>query len=300
MTGESLRIVPSRKTGTRFANCAMSSSWVTRTIVSPLSFRFWKISIIFDRRTAVKIPCRLVCRQDGRAIDQRPRNRDSLLLAAGHLRREMFCAFGETGHRQGFCGTLFALGFIDFRVQRGQLARSELEIMRRDISSAKDSGANGVVLGLLNSDGQVDVKRTRQLVEVASPLKITYHRAFDISSELLCSLRDVQETGVHCVLTSGGKQTAAKGAAMLRRLVEAANGTLDIMAGSGINDSNVADLLRRTGVHVLHASFKSPVTSKMLHRTAKVSMGVVKGGQYQRHVVREDKVRKLLRAAWGR
>jgi copper homeostasis protein len=171
--------------------------------------------------------------------------------------------------------------------------------MRQDISAAKKLGANGVVLGLLKANGKVDVKRTRQLVALASPLRVTFHRAVDMSSNLLGSLRDLQRTGVHCVLTSGGQQTAAKGAAMLRRLVRAADGTLVIMAGSGIEQSNVAALIERTGVRAIHASLRFPLPSNMRYRNAKVSMATAKNREYQRQVVREDQVRELLRAALG-
>jgi len=173
----------------------------------------------------------------------------------------------------------------------------EMKVMQRDIFVAKQEGANGVVLGLLDADGSVDVKRTRQLVELAAPLKVTFHRAFDMSSDLFRSLRNLQMTDVHCILTSGGEQTAFEGAETLRRLVQAASGKIGIMAGGGIDDHNVATLIEQTGVREIHASLRSPAPSPMQYKNDKVSMGSLKGREYQRFVVDQQKVQRLLQAA---
>jgi copper homeostasis protein len=173
----------------------------------------------------------------------------------------------------------------------------EFQIMQRDILTAKQLGADGVVLGILDLDGRVDVSRTKQLVELAAPIKVTYHRAFDMSSDLFASLCDLQTTGVHCVLTSGGKESAAEGAETLKRLVESASNSIAIMAGCGIEDHNVSTLIERTGVREIHASLKSPIPSPMRYRNDRISMGAEKGREYQRFVVHQQKVQRLLQAA---
>jgi copper homeostasis protein len=173
----------------------------------------------------------------------------------------------------------------------------EFQIMRHDILTAKQLGADGVALGILDLDGRVDIVRTKQLVDLAAPRKVTYHRAFDMSSDLFASLRDLQTVGVHCVLTSGGEQSAAEGAETLRRLVAASSGTVAIMAGCGIEDHNVSALIEQTGVREIHASVKSPVPSPMRYQNDKISMGAEKGREYQRYVVHQEKVRRLLQAA---
>jgi copper homeostasis protein len=173
----------------------------------------------------------------------------------------------------------------------------EVEIMERDIQVAKDRGASGIVLGILRADGNVDVERTRHLVNLSAPLGVTFHRAFDMSADLFRSLREVREAGVRRVLTSGGKQTAAEGTGVLRGLVTAAKGAPAIISASGINESNVAALIEKTGVRQVHATLRSMVPSQMRHQNDGVTMGAAKGMEYQRLVADEHKVRSLLQAA---
>jgi copper homeostasis protein len=173
----------------------------------------------------------------------------------------------------------------------------EMEIMRRDIDAVKQQGADGVALGILDLDGRIDVARMRELVDLAAPMKVTCHRAFDMSCDLFQSLDELRGIGAHCILTSGGKQTAAEGVETLKRIVQAVNGRIRIMAGSGIEAHNVAGIVERTGVREIHASLKSSIGSPMRFRKEEISMGSVKGMEYQRYVVQRDTVRELLQAA---
>jgi copper homeostasis protein len=173
----------------------------------------------------------------------------------------------------------------------------EFRVMQRDILMARQLGANGVVLGILDLDGNVDASRTTELVDLAAPMKVTFHRAFDMSSDLFASLRRLQTTGVHCVLTSGGKPTAVEGAEVLKQLVVAASGSPAIMAGGGIEDHNVSELIERTGVREIHASLKFPIQSPMRYQNDEIAMGAEKGREYRRFVVHAQKVQKLLQAA---
>jgi copper homeostasis protein len=93
--------------------------------------------------------------------------------------------------------------------------QEEFETMRRDIIAAKKLRADGVVLGILDAAGNVDVRRTRELIEMARPLNVTFHRAFDMSADMLRALEAVCETGADRVLTSGGEQNAEKGVQMI-------------------------------------------------------------------------------------
>lgn len=175
-------------------------------------------------------------------------------------------------------------------------SEDEFRIMQSDVETAKKLGADGVVLGVLDVNGRIDTGRTRELVELASPLTVTFHRAFDMSRDLMHALEDLGQTGVHRVLTSGGKQTALQGAAVLKQLVEAADTNIGIMAASGIEEQNVAELLARTGVREVNASLRARVPSAMRYQNPHVSMGTIKGKEYERLVVEEEKVRRLLAA----
>ena len=173
----------------------------------------------------------------------------------------------------------------------------EFQVMQRDILMAKQLRADAVVFGILDLEGRVDTARTKKLAELAAPLPVTFHRAFDMSSDLLTSLQDLRAMGLARVLTSGGKETAIEGAPTLKALLAAASDKIGIMAGSGITAGNVSNLLEQTGVREIHATLRSSVASPMRYRNDAVIMGVEKSGEYQRLVVQEQSVRDLLRAA---
>lgn len=138
----------------------------------------------------------------------------------------------------------------------------EFETMKEDIRMAKQLGCNGVVCGILHADGSVDVKRTRELVELARPLSFTFHRAFDRASDPMKALDDVIATGADRILTSGQKAKAIDGAPLLKQLVEKAAGRIVIMPGSGVNAANIL-ALAETGAQEVHFSGQQPMASKM-------------------------------------
>jgi len=184
------------------------------------------------------------------------------------------------------------------RPRPGDFCYSELEFesMRRDIEAAKSAGADGVVLGILEPNGSVDIERTRELVELARPLSVTFHRAFDMSADLFRALEDVCATGANRLLTSGGQQECLQGIDTVARLLRAARGRITIMAGGRIGISNAAAIVERTGVREIHVGLASPVRSPMLHRNPHLSMGKAQGREYQRTQVLEESVRELNRA----
>jgi|SRR5208282_4142368 len=172
----------------------------------------------------------------------------------------------------------------------------EFEIMRRDIAVAKNLGADGVVLGMLDAEGNIAVDGTRQLVELARPLSVTFHRAFDMSADLFRSLEDVCATGADRLLTSGGEQTCLQGIATIARLADSARGRIAIMAGGGIDHHNAPTIIERTGVREIHVGLSTPLPSPMLHRNPRLSMGKVQGREYERLQVLEENVRNLQSA----
>lgn len=168
--------------------------------------------------------------------------------------------------------------YVMVRPRGGDFLYSEEEFlqMQEEICFAKEAGADGVVLGILLADGRVDRQRTAQLVQLASPMKVTFHRAFDMTCNFSEALEEVIASGCYRILTSGMRNTAPEGVAVLRELVKQAQGRIRIMAGSGVNASN-ARMLRETGVDALHMSGKSVRDSAMQFRNPQVFMGGVPG-----------------------
>jgi copper homeostasis protein len=172
----------------------------------------------------------------------------------------------------------------------------ELAIMRRDIATAKQLGANGVVFGILDLDGNVDVAHTRELVELAHPIEVTFHRAFDMAADLSRALEDVCATGAARILTSGGEQTSLQGRDQIAQLVQQAAGRIIVMPGSGIKPENARSLVEHTSAREIHVGLRSSVPSPMRHRNLRISMGSLADREYDRHVVLEESVRKLCAA----
>jgi copper homeostasis protein len=169
----------------------------------------------------------------------------------------------------------------------------EFETMRLDIIAAKKLGANGVVFGILAIEGSIDVERTRQLVELARPLNVTFHRAFDVSADLNRSLEDVCRTGADRLLTSGGAAKVEQAVSVIASLMKASQGRIAIMACGGIAAHNAAKIIEQTGVGEIHVGLRTAVASPMLHRNPRVSMGVAPEREYRQFQVIEQDVRNL-------
>jgi copper homeostasis protein len=178
-------------------------------------------------------------------------------------------------------------------------SRREFDVMKRDIAAAKNLGANGVVFGLINLDGGVDVERTRELVETAQPLSITFHRAFDMCRDLPRALESLISCGVNRVLTSGGEAMALDGKGMLADLVNLARGRISVMVGGGVRKENVAEILRATGAREVHAGLRSRTPSPMRFRNRQISFGPAALDEYDRVIVREEDVRDFVQQLGG-
>jgi len=139
----------------------------------------------------------------------------------------------------------------------------ELELMQRDIETCLSLGCDGVVFGVLDADGRVDLPRCRPLLSAAGGMGVTFHRAFDMARDLSQALEDVVALGAERVLTSGGAASAPAGAASIRDLIDQATGRIVVMPGAGITSVNVMDLARATGAHEFHASAKAGHASGM-------------------------------------
>jgi copper homeostasis protein len=143
---------------------------------------------------------------------------------------------------------------------------AELAVMREDIAHAKSLGAAGVVLGILTPEGKIDIPAARALVELARPLQVTFHRAFDATSpapeSLSQALEDVIATGSDRLLTSGGQRDVVAGARSLAALVEQASGRIDIAVGGGLRLQNAASLARITVANHFHGSLRRRLISR--------------------------------------
>ncbi len=145
--------------------------------------------------------------------------------------------------------------FAMIRPRAGDFVYSGAEFseMRRSIADAKESGMDGAVLGVLTKDWHVDVERTRELVEFARPMPVTYHRAYDETAALREALEDVIQSGSKRILTSGGAKSALGGAAMLANLIEAAGERIVILPGAGISAANIGLIAQRTKAREFHS-----------------------------------------------
>lgn len=171
---------------------------------------------------------------------------------------------------------------------------SEFCQMRREIRFARQYGADGIVLGLLTPDGRVDIDRTRELVAEAGSMDVTFHRAFDMTRDPGEAIEDIIAAGCSRILTSGGRNTALEGLATLRRLAAQAAGRIGIMAGSGINAGNAAEIAA-AGVDAIHFSARRMYESRMQFRNADVSMGGSAAvAEYGIYDADPDEVRRIV------
>lgn len=130
----------------------------------------------------------------------------------------------------------------------------EIEIIQKDIALCKELGFDGVVFGLLNRDGSIDRENTARLVELAYPLDVTFHRAFDRCKNPLEALETIIACGCTRILTSGQYPKAPDGKALIKELVDLADDRIIIMPGSGINSINLAEMMAYTGAKEFHTS----------------------------------------------
>jgi copper homeostasis protein len=142
------------------------------------------------------------------------------------------------------------------RPRGGDFAYSaaEFDQIKQQIQWVRQAGAAGVALGVLLADGRVDVDRSRELVKLARPMKVTFHRAFDRTPDKAAALESVIRTGADCLLTSGGAPNVLEGVKQLKTLVKQADGRIQIMAGGGLRLASMVEVLEQTGLRCLHGS----------------------------------------------
>ena len=142
-----------------------------------------------------------------------------------------------------------------------QYTEPEISVMREDIHHVKQLGAVGVVLGLLRADGSVDVETVRDLVQLARPMKVTFHRAFDVTPSLPQALEDAIAAGCDRILTSGGHSDVVEGTPCLSQLIVQANHRIVVAVGGGLRLKDAASLARLTGAAHFHGSLRRRLTT---------------------------------------
>ncbi len=154
--------------------------------------------------------------------------------------------------------------FVMIRPRGGDFCYSDLEFetMKRDVEVCKQLKVNGVVFGILDGEGRIDKTRCKELIECARPMGVTCHRAFDMTRDAYEALEDCIDTGFDRILTSGRQPTATDGSDLISELVKHGGKQIKIMPGSGINEQNILQLIRETGVTDVHFSAKQFIENR--------------------------------------
>jgi copper homeostasis protein len=150
---------------------------------------------------------------------------------------------------------------------------AEFSTMERDAEAALDSEADGVVFGILQVDGKVDVRRTKRMRQLIGKRQAVFHRAFDVTPDPLKALEQLVDLGVTRILTSGQQDTAPEGAELIAELVERAGKRIEILPGGGIRPFNVREIVDKTGCRQVHLTAWSTVKDSSTHARPRVTFG---------------------------
>jgi copper homeostasis protein len=168
----------------------------------------------------------------------------------------------------------------------------EFEIMKNDILSAKEMGADGVVFGILKPDGSIDSERMGSLTAIARPMQVTCHRAFDMTADPIRAINDLITLGIERVLTSGQSDSALLGAPLINRLIKHAGSRIIIMPGHGIKENNLKEVIDATGAFEFHMYLTRKVPASMTFFRNDVKMGKPDLSEYDHDVVDAERIRK--------
>jgi copper homeostasis protein len=183
--------------------------------------------------------------------------------------------------------------YVMIRPRGGDFCYSDLEFeqMKREIIAYKELLVDGFVFGILKPDGTIDTARTKELVALARPKKVTFHRAFDMCADPLHAVDDLIALGVDRILSSGQRQRAMEGAELLQQLILRAKNRIIIMPGSGINSSNIIELQDKTGAREFHMTANSHMQGLMLYQKSDIAMGGKL--EYTEYGINETSVEKV-------
>jgi copper homeostasis protein len=191
---------------------------------------------------------------------------------------------------------------VIIRPRGGDFLYSELEYetMLDDVRACRDLGVAGVVFGCLTADGRIDEKRMTELTAAARPMKVTCHRAFDMTRDIDEAIEALVRAGVDRVLTSGQRDTALEGIDILKRTHDAARGRIVIMACGALDESNIAQVLQGSEADELHFAALNTVASGMAFRNPHVGMGgTTLEREFEVTLTDPEAVRRTIAAARG-
>lgn len=173
---------------------------------------------------------------------------------------------------------------------------TEFQQMKLDVHHFLNTKVKGFVFGILCSDGSIDNERCKELISISKPLQVTFHRAFDMTSDPFLALEEIIALGANAILTSGHRQIAEDGFELIQELVKRSGGRISIMAGGGVNASNV-QLLHEAGVKDFHFTARKKVDGKMKYRNESLqSIGSqFLYSEYDAFVFDEDKVHSIIK-----
>ena len=167
-------------------------------------------------------------------------------------------------------------------------SEEEYEMMVTDVLICKNLECAGVVIGILTREGEVDFYKTKKLVELAHPMQVTFHRAFDRVADPFQALGDLIDCGCSRVLTSGQKPDALSGAGMIAKLIEEADNRIIIMPGSGVTSENILEIKRTTGATEFHSSARKKIPGRMTFNNPDMNENL------ESFSVDEDEIKRML------
>lgn len=224
--------------------------------------------------------------------------------AGGANRVELCAGIPEGGTTPSYGDIIIAREILNttklhviIRPRGGDFLYSPLEqrIMLKDIDNARQLGADGVVFGCLTAEGDIDITLMKQLMEAAGDMSITFHRAFDVCRNPQKALEDIIGLGCNRILTSGQQPTAEQGIPLLKELEKQAAGRIILLAGCGVNETNIAHIAEETGIHEFHFSARETLRSGMKYHNEAVSMGgTIHIDEYEQNVTTAERVKRTI------
>jgi len=171
---------------------------------------------------------------------------------------------------------------------------AEFIVMKNDIKQLKELGVDGVVSGILLDNGDIDIDRTKELVELAHPMDFTFHRAFDMARDYKKALEDLKNIGVTRLLTSGQEDKVENGISVIKYLIDNSEGKISILLGSGVTPSNMKFLKDKTGAVEFHMSANKQVESGMKFFNSRLNMGSIESEEYSKIAVDDNKIASAI------